>query len=361
MKKPPRTVKESYYRAKRAQQAPPPPAPVAPPVPSQLALAIDQVLASLGGGPDRAAYTAPFDAAAQRANAAFQAAVPQIGAGYERLRGELGTAQAGADQTATQAQAAMAAQQAALRGQMGQLTAPVLADLARNGGPAIGGLTGAMAAQVGTQQAQLAQQGAAQTQLSQNLQQAGQASYNSRVADSRLAEQAAKANSSNTLAQVIARLDQQRAAALQAYSQDAQRGQAQRASLIMQKAELADRASERQAELAERRSIEQERRNDPRRRLDDLQAMDALSGYERARNLPPVNVRFSEWSKTSPVATSVLQEIFKGSEDLDDAYEVLKAMEAKQKRKDGKVKFQGKRIDVNWLKARLNDLQDYWA
>lgn len=323
--------------------APPPPVGGGTGSAEWLALA----LSAIGGGPDRNAYVAPFDAAAQRAQAAHSQALPEIAAGYDRLRSELGTAQAGADQSAAQAQAGMASQQQNNQAQIASLVAPVLAQLqAAGGNAALGSLTGGLQAQVQTGQAQLAQQGQAQTQLSQNLQQAGTQSHQSRLADTQLAQQSATASAGNNLNAVLNALEARKAEALQQYASDSQRHGSQVASAKME-------AAERSGENDPGRAIELERAR--------LQLENDRMDFDERRAGPASNVAKQEWtdwhdnlSRSNPVSYDVLYSIMEENDDLATAMAALnKKIAAKQVKTKG-----GKQLDATFLRDRLREAYD---
>lgn len=357
-----KTVQEAYRRAQDAQRiaalnvAPPQATPPPPPPPrSAVERAITAALAELEGrGPDRNAYIAPFDQAGQRAQQSYDRTIPQIASLYNELIGNIGTSQQQYGQQVAQAQANQAAQAQATQQGLTNLQAPVLADLQAQGGQAaVGSLTGGLQAHMAAGQAQVGQAAAAQQQLSQNLANAGAQSFQGRIQDARLAEQAARSHAAATLGELQGQISRQRAAAEQQYASDAASYGRQGQQLSLQRAALQD-------EQAQREWERQQAAADPRQQLGQLQATDNLAAYQRQRNLPPVGERFAEWGQANPVATDVLRTIFRESSDLDDAYDYLDELERKRG-KDGNIKHQGKRINVNWLKDRLSELSDYWA
>lgn len=333
--------------------APIAPAPVLPPPPagggSGSADWLAMALAAIGGGPDRNAYIAPFEQAAGRAQAAYTTALPQIAQGYDRLRQELGGQQAGVDQAAVQAQQGMAGQQQNTQAQIAAMAAPVLAQLKAAGGAAsLGSLTGAMEAQIGTGQAQLAQQGAAQTQLSQNLQAAGTGSYNSRIADSQLAQQSATASAGNNLAQVLNALEAKKAEALQQYAGDSAQYQSRIAQAKLQAAEQQAEADDpgRQIRL-ERDQIALEK---------DRMDLDRRQGGTTGPN--PYTAQVVTWhdqiSRSNPTSYKFLSEL------MADGETPLPALIGKinAAAKNGKVKYGGKNLDARWLIDRLSELDE---
>lgn len=308
-------------------------------------------LSALGGGPDRNAYVAPFDAAAQRAQSAHAQALPQIAAGYDRLRTELAGHQAGVDQGAAQAQQTMAAQQAANRTNIAAMAAPVLAQLQAAGGTAaLGSLTGALQAQVGTGQAQLAQQGAAQTQLSQNLQQAGTQSHNSRVADSQLAQQSAVSSAGNNLNQVLNALEQRKAQALQQYAADAQRHGSAVANARMQAMERDAEANDpmRQMEMELKRADLEDRYMD----LEERRSGGATGDQNR------YSTQVADWHNRISQSNSTSYKFL--SELMAEGDTPLPALIGKinAAAKNGKVRYGGKNLDARWLRDRLTELDE---
>lgn len=312
---------------------------------------LSMALSALGGGPDRAAYVAPFDAAEQRARAANAQALPAIAQTYGQMRSELGTDQAVVDRDAGQARQQMAAVQAALQSQIQQYAAPVLADLASQGNtPALGGLLGAAQAQVGTGQAALAANAATQQQLSGNMQAATTASYQSRLADSQLAEGAATSSANNTLNQVLAQLDQRKAQALQQYAADAQQ---YGSSVARTKLEAAERA---------------EKQNDPMAQLDlEMRRMDVEDRKADldARKTAPVDTAAArgEWekwhdelSRTNPVSYDVLYDVMGGNDTYAEAIADLNKRIAN---KEVKTKG-GKQLDATFLRDRLREAYDIY-
>lgn len=323
---------------------------------------LDMALAALGGGPDRGAYVAPFDAAASRARGAHEQSLPAIAQAYAQLRGNMEATQGTMNQHADQARGAIDQRAAATQQQMQQMTAPVLADLASQGGPAIGGLMGAAQAQVGTQQAQLAQQAGTQQQLQANLAQAAQATHNSRIQDSGLAETSAKATAGNTLNQVLAQLDAKKAQALQAYAADAASHGSKVASLRMQALERDEARAEKQAAL-----------DDPARQIDlDLKRLDLedrrmevedrMSAREAgAGGGNRYSTQLSDWqmrtAEKNPVAYSLLSELVTaGGKDGTPTPTVIANIRARSK--GGKIDYEGKKIDANWLISRVKELDE---
>lgn len=323
--------------------APPPPAPAGQDSQAWLSMA----LSALGSGPNKADYTQPYEAAAGRAQAANAQALPQIAAGYDRLRGELGTAQAGTDQAAQQAQAGMAAQQGQSQASIAAMVAPVLAQLqASGGGAALGSLTGALQAQVATGQAQVAQQGAAQTQLSQNLQQAGTQSAASRVADSQLAQQSAVTGANSNLAQVLNALDSRKAEATRQYGADASKHNQAIAQAKMTAADRQRDEPQRQMELERARiALEHDRMG-----LADARGEGPASQPNRYD--APVNDWHSQLSETNPTSYKFLTSLIgDGSKQLP----VLLG-EINSQAKGGKIRVDGKNLDATWLRDRLTEL-----
>lgn len=313
---------------------------------------LDMALAALGGGPDRSAYVAPFEAAEQRARQAHGEALPQIAATYDQLRANLGQSQQVVDRDAGQAREQMAAVQGALQGQIATNAAPILADLASQGNtPALGGLLGAAQAQVGTGQAQLAQQAATQQQLSGNMQAASTASHQSRLADSQLAQGAATSSSQNTLNAVLAQLDAKKAQALQQYAQDAQ----QHGSAVARtRLEAAERDAERNDPMAQL-DLEMKRLDleDRKAELADRQA--GVTGNRYTTQLNDFQIQTAE---KNPVAWSLLTELVTaGGEAGTPLPTVIANIRAKQD-KNGKIVHNGKRIDANWLVDRAKELDE---
>ena len=314
-------------------------------------------LSAIGGAPDRNAYTAPFKAAAGRAQAANAQALPQIASGYDRLRGALGTAQAETDQASGQARAAMQGQQAASQAQIAALVAPVLAQLkAAGGNAALGSLTGAMQAQVGVSQGQLAQQGAAQTQLSQNLQASGTASHNSRIADSQLAQQSATSSANNNLSQVLNALDSRKADALKQFAADSAQHSGRVASAKMSAMERAEAKAEKANDPG--RAIDLERARialeSDRLDLDDRKGSGPAAGPNQYK--AQVNEWHSKISQSNPQSYSFLVDLMgDGKTELPALLGRINTMA-----KNGKVKdpASGKSLDARWLRDRLTELDD---
>lgn len=309
---------------------------------------LDMALSALGGGPDRSAYVMPFDAAEQRARQAHAEAVPAIAANYDRMRSELGQSQQVVDRDANAARQNMAGTNAALQQQIQQFAAPILADLASQGNtPALGGLLGGAQAQIGTGQAQLAQQAATQQQLSGNMQAASTQAYNSRLQDSQLAQQAATASSGNTLNSVLARLDQQKAQAMQQYAQDAQSHGSAVARARMEALERQEAANDplKQIELELRRADLEDRRMD----LDERRNPGQANRYQ---------TQLRDWqlehSERNPVAYSTLTEFLADQPPIATAIANIRA-EAKGKQN---IVREGKRISVNWLIDRVKELDE---
>lgn len=319
---------------------------------------LSMALSALGGGPDRAAYVAPFDAAEQRARAANAQALPQIAQTYDQMRAGLGQSQQVVDRDAGQAREQMAAVQAAVQQQMQQGAGTVMADLASQGGtPALGGLLGAAQAQIGTGQAQLAQQAGTQQQLSGNMQAASTASYQSRLADSQLAQGAATSSANTTLNQVLAQLDSKKAQALQQYSQDAQ----QYGSRVAQtKLQAAERAAE-QADPMRQLDLEMRRMDvdDRRAELAERQAGGGATGPNKySTQLRDFQMQTAE---KNPVAWSLLTEMLTaGGKDGTPLPTVVANIRARAD-KNNKIVHNGKRIDATWLIDRAKELDDLEA
>ena len=326
----------------------PPPAPGLDPATASVRAALERVLASLGGGPDRNAYIAPFDQASARAQQSYEAAVPVIANQYGSLRQGLEGTQQAQQAQAQQVQAQQAAQQAAQQQLLQNLQAPVAADLAAQGGQAqVGSLTGALQASMAAGQAGLGAAGAAQTQLSQNLANSADQSFDSRIEDSRLAETAAAGNASANLNSILNQIGLQKANAERQYLNDSQGFQGQRQQIELQLAQLQD--ASRQAAL---------QAQDPSRILQGLQANDQLAAYQRQRNAPPAYQLFDTWRRDNPVATSLVENVFGQAEDPNEAFSILAEMARSQAKKNGGqfITYDGKRISVPWIRARLNDL-----
>jgi hypothetical protein len=310
--------------------------------------ALERALASLGGGPDRNAYVAPFDQAEARAREAHAAAVPTIAGQYADMTRGLGDTQRAQQAQAQQTQANQAAAMASQQQLLQKLQAPVLADLQAQGGQAaVGSLTGALQASMAAGQAGVGAAGAAQQQLSQNLANAQQQSYDSRIQDARLAEEAAQGNASQNLNSILNQIGVQRAGAERQYGDDVQRLHAQRQQIDLQLAQLQDagRASAQQA-------------MDPARQLNQLQATDQLAAYQQQRNAPPVYQLLDTWRQDNPSATSLLESVYGQSDDQNEAYSILAEMARSQAKQFGGqfIKYDGKRISVQWIKAKLDEL-----
>ncbi len=314
-----------------------PVAPVRPP--SAVSQAIEQALASIPM-PDPVAYSAPFDQASSRVQTSLQDALTRLPAIYEDLRSQLAQHQAEHAAEAQQQQQNMAASQASTRNLVQQLSAPVLADLQKQGGnAAVGSLTGSEQAQMATALAALAQQGGAQTQLSQNLANAEQQSMNSRVDSSRLAETASQANARNTANTLLGQIDVQRAQAQQQYAKDLSAAQQQQLQYQLQLAQLADQNA------------------DPAKQLQTLQARDALNKYQaNPTGLTPVSYLVGKYGDTNPVSTAWLTDAYQGNKGDLDA--VLLSINAAQD-KNGKIKYQGKKLDAATLKRWVGEAKRY--
>ncbi len=314
---------------------------------------LNMALGALGGAPDRSAYTQPFDQAATKARGAYDASLPQIAQGYDQLRGNLAQSQAGVDQAAGQAQGNMQTQQAATQAQLAAMVAPVLAQLKAAGGQAsVGSLTGAQEAQVATGQAQLAQQAAAQNQLSQNLQQAGTQSYNSRVQDTGLAQEAATANAGNNLNTVLNALESRKADALRQYGQDSQQHASASAQARMSAADREADAPGKAIDL-ERAQIALER---------DKLGLEAARSVGQTGGVNKFTQALSDFqtstAEKNPVAFSLLtQFLTAGGKDGTPLPVVIANIRSKQDG-GGKIRHAGKNIDANWLIDRAKELDE---
>lgn len=298
--------------------------------------ALQRALSYLGGGPDRNAYIAPFDQAAQRAQDAYNAAVPNIAQQYAQLTS--GLSQHEQDYQA-QAAATQQAQRAAVDSQqqlLQRLQAPVAADLAAQGGnAAVGSLTGAVQAAMAAGQANLGQQGLAQQQLSQNLQNAQRQSYDSRIQDTQVAQQAAQGNASANLNSILNQIGLQRANAEKQYAADAQGFQGQRQQIELQLAQLQDQAAQQSDPLAALQ-----------RQAQALQLQNTIHGYTSGQ-VTPITYLQQTRGQQFPVSVDWLSDAFAGNKgDLDS---VLVAINHAAD-KNGQIKYKGKRLDANTLR-----------
>lgn len=294
---------------------------------------LTQALATLGGGPDRNAYIAPFDAAEGRAHDAYNAALPVIAQQYDQLRQNLSQHQ---QDYQGQVAATQQAQQAGVQSQQGllnNLQAPVLADLKTQGGnAAVGSLTGALQAAMAAGQANLGQQGLAQKQLSDNLANAGNQSFEGRQQDAQAAQTAAQGNAAANLNSILNQIGVQRAGAEQQYASAADQFARQRAGLQLQALEAKQSQSDplkvlqMQSQLLQNQKLQNEL-------SPDTSAQDALQQWH-------LNI-----SEQSPVAYDYLTDVLGNSDSLAQALAKIN-----QDQKNGKIRYGGKNLDAATLR-----------
>jgi hypothetical protein len=311
----------------------------APAGPDPIDTWLEQALAALGGGPDRNAYLAPFDAATSRANEAHSAALPVIAQQYDALRQQLGANQQGYQGQVAATQAAQQQGMQANQSLLQNLQAPVLADLQRQGGQAaVGSLTGALQAQMAAGQAGVQGAGMAQQQLSQNLANAGNQSFNSRLEDSRLAETAASGNASANLNSILNQIGLQRAGAEQQYNSAAQQFAQARSGL--------------QLKALEAKQAQAQGQDDPLRMLQLQKAMLENTKLEQELNGPDTSAAdaLQAWhldiSERSPVAYDYLTQVMGESESLAQALARIN----RDAKGGTKIRYGGKSLDAATLR-----------
>lgn len=295
---------------------------------------LSQALASLGGGPDRNAYIAPFDQATQRANEAYAQATPNIAATYDTLRQQLGAHQQDYQAQAQQTQANQAASAQSIQDLLAKLQAPVAADLQAQGGQAaVGSLTGGLQASMAAGQAGIGNAAAAQQQLSQNLSNAGNQSFNNRIEDTRVAEQGAQGNASANLNSILNQIGLQKAGAEGQYNSAAQQFAQQRSGLELQALQAKQGQDDPLAALQlQKAALENQKlQNDL---SPDTTAQDALQQWHL------------QISAQSPVAYDYLSGVLGNSDSLAQALAQIN----RDAKGGDKIKYGGKSLDAATLR-----------
>ncbi len=330
-----------------------------------------ELLAALGGAPDKGAYVKPFDEAAARAQAAADASSPTIRDAYLRARAAIEAGQGEFASTQSRVAAEAAARQAAGQQAMAQQQAPVLGDLgATFGADTLGSLTGAVGAQAAQQQAGMTETAARQGSLASELAAQQARSSQTRVADSHLGEAGALAAAKGNLNAILNQLGVQRAGAERQFANDAQAYDMQRAQFA--RADAAQRAQSRSDPMDalnyQLKALELQRGQlELQRGPDPLVALERQV-KERQLNaaLAPAPGTSAAWKKKaaraavhSPGAYSYLAALTDANGTKEDALAGMQAdlaHWAEDKRGKGQyVIHQGKRVDPavirGWLKS----------
>lgn len=350
---PPPATRTGGVQTVEAFKAGPPPPPAPPPAPPPIAGGLQNLpppadassqwlqmaLATVGGGPDRNAYIAPFDQAATRAQQSYQTALPEIASAYTGLRDQLASLQAAQATTSQQQMANQAKTGNDTRALLASLAAPVLADIARQGQGTPTGLTGAAQANLGAAQMTLAQQAAAQQQLSQNLANAAQQSGQSRIADTELAQTQAGQSARQNLNQILNQIGLQKAGAEKAYEQASQAYQAQQANIALKAYEMQQAAAQAAAQNPMQNLAYQNAQLDLAAKQKQLQDM-----LNPTSGIVGQNQFITDLSRTNPQSAAYIGSL-KAANLADILSQITQAAD-----KNNRVTFQGKKLDANFLR-----------
>lgn len=322
---------------------------------------LDAELAALGGEPQLSTYLRPFDEALARTREAHAAALPTIGAAYDRLKGGLAANQSEFAAVQARVAAEQVARQQQAQQQTAQLQRPVLNDLTSQfGADALGSLTGALGAEAAQQQANLTQQAQRHQSLAAEFAAQQQRSHQTRLADADLAREASVANAGVNLNSILGQIGVQRAGAERQYAGDLNEYQRQAAQLRTRaiREDGPDAHLDRQLKVLQlqRQIQELSAPEDPllalERQVKERQLRSALTP---AGSNPAWLRKAPVLAKRSPSAFAYLSALTDVNETARDALAGLQADLAEwqdDKRGGGKyVVYQGKRISPETIRS----------